>query len=48
MDPNSSQKQMDVDMEIEDQKPSRKRKLCELICSMGGSRKRKCMEKHKH
>ena len=45
MDPSASPKQMEVDMEMEDQKPSRKRKLCELIRIMGGSRKRKCTEK---
>ena len=42
MDSDASPKQMDIDMK--DDKPSRKRKLCELIRSMNGSRKRKCTE----
>ena len=47
MDPSTSPQQIDMEMEVEDQQPSRKRKLCELIRSMGGSRKRKCTEKNK-
>ena len=42
MDSDASPKQMDIDMK--EDKPSRKRKLCELIRSMNGSRKRKCTE----
>jgi hypothetical protein len=46
MDREPSPKQMDIDMDImTDDKPSRKRKLSELIRSMNGSRKRKCTEK---
>ena len=44
MDPDTSSKQMDMDIDMKDDKPSRKRKLCELIQSMNGSRKRKCRE----
>lgn len=45
MDTESSSKQMDMDIDImKEDKPSRKRKLCELIRSMNGSRKRKCTE----
>uniref|UniRef100_A0A6C0CUR4 Uncharacterized protein n=1 Tax=viral metagenome TaxID=1070528 RepID=A0A6C0CUR4_9ZZZZ len=46
MDTESSPKQMDIDIYIikDDNKPSRKRKLYELIRSMNGSRKRKCTE----
>ena len=44
MDRESSPKQMDMDIDMKDDKPSRKRKLCELIQSMNGSRKRKCRE----
>jgi hypothetical protein len=48
MDRESSPKQMDMDIDMDimkDDKPSRKRKLNELIRSMNGSRKRKCTEK---
>lgn len=45
MERESSPKQMDIEMDmIKDDKPSRKRKLSELIHSMNGSRKRKCKE----
>jgi hypothetical protein len=44
MDSDTSSKQMDMDIDMKDDKPSRKRKLCELIQSMNGSRKRKCRE----
>ena len=40
-----SPKKIQMDVDMEDNKPSRKRKLCELIQFMGGSRKRKCTEK---
>lgn len=47
MDPITPPEYMDIEIEIENENtpPTRKRKLCELISYMGGSRKRKCTEK---
>ena len=44
MDSDISPNQMDIDEDIKEEKISRKRKLCEIISSMNGSRKRKCMK----
>lgn len=44
METESSPKQMNIDVDEKERPLSRKRKLCELIPLMNGSRKRKCLK----